>query len=252
MIARRPFFRRLIASVAAALLVACAATPHNEADARASRCPQGMTYVESPPPPGAGYCIDKWEASLVEQTPHGERAYSPFQSVEGHTVRAVAREGVVPQAYISRNEAEAACRASKKRLCTEPEWVHACEGRNPTTFPYGDDRKPGYCNDSGKAPLARLYPDNPHTWEPMNDPRLNQLPSTVAKTGDHAHCKSSFGAYDMMGNVHEWVADPNGTFLGGYYLDTSLNGDGCHYKTVAHDGAYHDYSTGFRCCADAR
>jgi hypothetical protein len=31
-----------------------------------------------------------------------------------------------------------------------------------------------------------------------------------------------------------------------------MNGDGCSYKTVAHDADYHDYSTGFRCCADAK
>ena len=62
--------------------------------------------------------------------------------------------------------------------------------------------------------------------------------------------KNSFGVFDMVGNVHEWVADPNGTFRGGYYLDTTLNGEGCNYRTDAHDATYHDYSTGFRCCAD--
>ena len=38
---------------------------------------------------------------------------------------------------------------------------------------------------------------------------------------------------------------------GGYYLDTHINGEGCNYRTVAHPATYHDYSTGFRCCADA-
>jgi formylglycine-generating enzyme required for sulfatase activity len=213
-----------------------------------------MTLVDSPPPPGNAFCIDRWEASLVETTASGERPFSPFESADGHKVRAVTREGVMPQAYISRNEAEAACGASHKRLCSEAEWVHACEGRNPTTYPYGDDRKTGWCNDNGKAPLQTVYGNggNTHSWGPMNDPRLNQVPGTLAKTGSHPHCKSSWGAYDMMGNLHEWVAASDGTFLGGYYLDTTLNGDGCHYKTVAHDAVYHDYSTGFRCCASAR
>jgi sulfatase modifying factor 1 len=161
---------------------------------------------------------------------------------------------VTPQAYISRNEAETACRASQKRLCKEAEWVDACEGKRPTTFPYGEERRAGYCNDEVPAsPLARLYPglgSDGYTFEPMNDPRLNQVPGTLAPTGQFSHCKSSYGVYDMVGNVHEWVDDPAGTFLGGYYLDTRLNGDGCHYKTVAHDADYHDYSTGFRCCAD--
>jgi sulfatase modifying factor 1 len=55
----------------------------------------------------------------------------------------------------------------------------------------------------------------------------------------------------MVGNLHEWTNDPNGTFQGGYYLDTHQNGDGCGYRTTAHEFTYHDYSTGFRCCADA-
>ena len=45
---------------------------------------------------------------------------------------------------------------------------------------------------------------------------------------------------------------PSDDSRGGYYQDTHLNGDGCSYRTVAHDVSYHDYSTGFRCCADAR
>ena len=56
----------------------------------------------------------------------------------------------------------------------------------------------------------------------------------------------------MMGNLHEWTSDPAGTFRGGFYVDTVINGDGCLYRTTAHDVSYHDYSTGFRCCADAR
>ena len=54
----------------------------------------------------------------------------------------------------------------------------------------------------------------------------------------------------MVGNLHEWVMSARPTFRGGYYLDTHLNGDGCAYRTTAHGAAYHDYSTGFRCCAD--
>jgi hypothetical protein len=52
----------------------------------------------------------------------------------------------------------------------------------------------------------------------------------------------------MVGNLHEWTAASSGTFRGGYYLDTKINGEGCDYRTTAHDARYHDYSTGFRCC----
>ena len=57
---------------------------------------------------------------------------------------------------------------------------------------------------------------------------------------------------DMMGNLHEWTANPAGTFRGGFYVDTTVNGEGCLYDTTAHDVLHWDYSTGFRCCADAR
>jgi hypothetical protein len=53
----------------------------------------------------------------------------------------------------------------------------------------------------------------------------------------------------MMGNLHEWTADPAGTFRGGFYVDTVRNGNGCLYATTAHNTSYRDYSTGFRCCA---
>ena len=85
----------------------------------------------------------------------------------------------------------------------------------------------------------------------MNDPQLNQLPGTLALTGAHGGCTNESGVYDMVGNLHEWTADPEGTFRGGYYMDTTINGDGCWYRTPGHNVAYHDYSTGFRCCASA-
>jgi hypothetical protein len=33
-------------------------------------------------------------------------------------------------------------------------------------------------------------------------------------------------------------------------MDTYQNGEGCEYRTIGHPLDYHDYSTGFRCCAD--
>ena len=43
-----------------------------------------------------------------------------------------------------------------------------------------------------------------------------------------------------------------GIFKGGFFVDAKLNGPGCLYATTAHAQSYHDYSTGFRCCAEAR
>lgn len=211
-------------------------------------CPVGMALV------GGHFCIDRWEASLVEIRDEGEIDFSPYTSPEGHTVRAVTGAGRVPQGYMSRDRATVACAASHKRLCNEDEWVRACKGDPPKKFPYGDERIKGACNDSGRSPLHVFYPEAPETYgsKAMNDPRLNQQPNTLAKAGEFEHCTNGFGVFDMVGNLHEWVMSQRPTFRGGYYLDTHLNGDGCTYRTTAHIASYHDYSTGFRCCADPK
>jgi formylglycine-generating enzyme required for sulfatase activity len=200
------------------------------------------------------FCIDRWEASLVEVTSAGDEPFSPYESPEGRAVRAISVKGVVPQGYVSRDQAARACAASGKRLCLDVEWSTACRGEAAHAFPYGDAREKGACNDSGMSPLLHLYADSPDIYKvgPMNDPRLNQQPNTVAKTGAFARCSNTFGVFDMVGNLHEWVTSARPTFRGGYYLDTHRNGDGCAYRTSAHAADYHDYSTGFRCCADMK
>lgn len=238
----------------ALVLVSATVLVPDAADGGAGPCPGGMALVAAA---GATpFCIDRWEAQLVSIAGGRESVHSPYEQVKaGEKLMAVSRPGVVPQAHVSRNDAEAACQVAKKRLCAEDEWVRACQGRVPTTFPYGNDRHDGYCNDQGRAPLGVVFPNDPNVFgsaQKMNDPRLNQVPGSLAKTGSHTHCKNGYGLYDMVGNVHEWVADPAGTFRGGYYLDTKKNGDGCKYRTDAHDAVYRDYSTGFRCCKNAR
>ena len=211
----------------------------------AQPCPEAMAFVAD------RFCIDRWEASLVE-IGEPEVAFSPYEAPGSRRVRAVSRPGVVPQGYISRDEAAAACLASHKRLCAEDEWLAACRGEPARRFPYGDAKVTGACNDRGISPLHVYYPEAPETYlpGPMNDPRLNRTRGTVARTGEFAGCAGAAGVFDMVGNLHEWVLSSRPTFRGGYYLDTRLNGEGCAYRTTAHAAAYHDYSTGFRCCAD--
>jgi sulfatase modifying factor 1 len=215
------------------------------------KCPPHMSAIASAT---GGYCIDKYEGSLVEVLASGKtKAFSAYATVSGKTVRAQSKKGVAPQGYISQVEAAAACEQAGKRLCTPDEWMQACQGKAPTTYPYGDDEIPGRCNGDGtrQHPIVELYGAGPDAFadsRKMNDPRINALPDTVTKTGAKAKCRSSYDVYDMVGNVHEWTANPSGEFKGGFYMDTHKNGDGCRYKTTAHATTYHDYSTGFRCC----
>ena len=220
-------------------------------------CPPDMASIDDK------FCVDKYEASLVEVMPDGqERAWPYFQAPEsagslgtGHVVRAVSEKGVYPQGYISEKQAIEACGRSGKRLCKPAEWKTACKGPDPKKFGYANERTPGTCNDNGKSPVGTFFSGavaegKAWTWDKMNDARLNQMEGGLAETGSHESCSNGYGVYDMVGNLHEWVLDPAGTFQGGYYLDVTQNGDGCGYRTDAHEAWYHDYSTGFRCCAD--
>jgi formylglycine-generating enzyme required for sulfatase activity len=235
---------------AASLVVA--AIPDSRDSAHS--CPAGMVAI------GSSYCIDMYEGSLVQTSGGGERPWPYYQTLPpGVFVRAVSAPGVYPQGYISGLQAKAACQHSGKRLCKPAEWKNACMGPGKTTFPYGNSRVVGRCNDNGRSAMRFFNPhlDNrpEHRWmwgqrSNMIDPRLNQLDGTLTRTGERAACTNDYGVFDMVGNLHEWVDDPDGTFQGGYYLDTHLNGDGCNYRTTAHPVSHYDYSTGFRCCAD--
>jgi formylglycine-generating enzyme required for sulfatase activity len=167
---------------------------------------------------------------------------------------AVSAPLVLPQGYINQLQAHAACANAGKRLCTEDEWARACAGSAGASYPYGEQRERGRCNDGRSTPMRRLFagPGLYH-YALMNDPRLNRLPFTLARTGRFAGCTNEVGAFDMVGNLHEWVEardGAHGVMRGGFYADATINGRGCRYATRAHRPEYHDYSTGFRCCAD--
>jgi formylglycine-generating enzyme len=245
------------------------------------------------------FCIDRYEAHLVARGPSGELTPHPhFQRPEeGVTYEARSEAGALPQAYVSRIEAQAACANAEKRLCSRREWQRACKGRREgtgeaagigmgtgigegalgTTYPYGQRSEPRRCNVEKPHLLTIRFGADPRRWAyaQFNDPTLNQEPGFLARSGEHAGCVGDAGVYDLVGNLHEWVSDTadaafrarldsegvhrsfqywspgNGVFMGGFYSTHGELGPGCTFTTIAHDPTYHDYSTGFRCCADA-
>jgi sulfatase modifying factor 1 len=75
--------------------------------------------------------------------------------------------------------------------------------------------------------------------------------------GSHPNCVSSFGVYDLTGNVDEWTdnqADDPGTdkvsTLNGGYWGPVRNT--CRLTTGSHGPTFSFYQVGFRCCADTR
>ncbi|MBX7078147.1 MAG: formylglycine-generating enzyme family protein [Nannocystaceae bacterium] len=210
-------------------------------------CPPGMIAIDS-------FCIDRFEAALVVIDDGGAvvSSHSPYFPPGDTLVRAVSIEGAVPQGYIDADSAQAACAAAGKRLCSDTEWLRACRGEAATIYPWGDRAMPGVCNDArAQHPAVEYFGTaEPWIWSELGNPCILQVPDGVQTTGAHPGCVTAEGAFDMVGNLHEWTADPAGTFRGGFFVDTVLNGPGCTYATVAHDRSHWDYSTGFRCCAD--
>lgn len=221
-----PAIARNAATTIAVVLCSSCAHVHSPSEIRfvvperVGSCFQNQVHVET-------FCIDKYEDSLMEIDDRGaEHPHSPYEMVGSAVVRAVVMPGVVPQAYISQVQARDACASSGKRLCKPDEFIRACRGPNKNDlYPYGGmQRKPGYCNEGKGSFVALAFGQDfsKLTYEQFNDPKLDQMAGGLAKTGAFPKCVSPDGAFDMVGNLHEWVDEEghgHGRFRGGWYGD---------------------------------
>lgn len=136
-------------------------------------------------------------------------------------IYAVSLPGVTPAAFITWFQAQEACANAAKRLPANAEWQ---VGANATPDTGGADNGTTNCNTN--------------------------LAPGVTPTGTRSGCVSARGAFDMVGNLYEWVADwvPRPTMLcpgwGGFSDDdmcisgasTTANGPGALVRggTFAH------------------
>jgi formylglycine-generating enzyme required for sulfatase activity len=164
---------------------------------------------------------------------------------------AVSSQGAIPNGYLSGQIAAAACTRADKRLCTPEEWVTACRGEKNRKYPYGHLYEEGRCNVFRTTHPARLLHGD--ASEGHLDPRLNQVVEgtdpLLRPTGSTVTCASEWNGdavYDMVGNLDEWVDDPDGTFVGGFYSRSTR--EGCDARVEVHSYDYYDYSLGTRCC----
>ena len=117
---------------------------------------------------------------------------SPVRDGAGRLLGAakVARD-VPPQAYISQVQARQACESAGKRLCKPAEYLRACRGTNKNDlYPYGGmQRRPGLCNEGKGSFVALAFGQNffKLTYENFNDPKLDQMPGGLARTGRDRH-----------------------------------------------------------------
>ncbi|MFA4985107.1 MAG: SUMF1/EgtB/PvdO family nonheme iron enzyme [Candidatus Brocadiia bacterium] len=156
-------------------------------------CPPGMAKIDN-------FCIDQYEF--------------PNQ------------KGVLPRNYVNWYTAQAECTKLGKRLCTEFEWVRACDG-DPKggalrRYSYGDVFIENNCNVQNTVPVV---------------------------SGNYPNCRSAWGVYDMVGNVYEWVVPAEGSRL---YTIGGAFGEGrgatCYKAGSGYQPQYYQIHIGFRCC----
>lgn len=135
-----------------------------------SSCPEGMVSVDAIP--GVS-CVDMYEAAAGSECPvtSPETLLSSLQNMETAACAPESRKDAFPWRYITRDQAMQACARTGKRLPTSDEWYTLSLSLTATH---------DSCNVSSKS---------------------------VSGAGSYAACVTSYGAYDLVGNVWEWVSD---------------------------------------------
>jgi hypothetical protein len=159
-----------------------------------SLCPLEMVFV---PGSNGGFCIDRYENSAGSGCLIGNPAtqIDTRNNLENQSCQPVSQKSMVPWRFISQNQAAVACAKAGKRLPTSAEWLAA----------------------------ALATPDKSSGWGADDCQVANNWSQQPGLTGSGKNCVSSAGAYDMIGNVWEWV---QGTIEEGKYQGSSLPDEG--------------------------
>jgi hypothetical protein len=179
--------------------------------------------------------VDTYEASHPDATSTSEGTM---------THRSCSRSGVLPWRNVSWEEADTACRASGKRLCTATEWQSACRGTGSLLYPYGNTYDPDACNgDDYDADCT--VPD--HDDQVRATGAIYNTCSTPSRA-----CLTSAGIADMSGNLKEWTATVS-TLVDSYKVrggsfDNPAGGLTCTNDFTSLPDTFRFSNLGFRCC----
>jgi len=201
------------------------------------------------------FYIDKYEVTNGRYLPFitetGHRApQHPRDPSKGLWQGNTMPESIVdlPVINVDWYDADSYCKWAGKRLPTEAEWEKAAKGQNDWRFPWGN-----------------VEPTDRH----LNYNQVWRGEATLVPVGIYEAGKSPYGAYDMAGNVWEWVADwydpqyysksparnPKGPETGTHKV---LRSSGWQVETpqvriftrIRMDPLGRNHSTGFRCAKD--
>jgi len=116
-----------------------------------------------------------------------------------------------PVTCVSAGDALAYAAWAGRSIPTRFQWERAAVGDGGRLFPWGSDFKPAYCkcgvrdpkdeNRQGRPTIAQL-------WRDIREFRASLKPAIPARIGTHPHDVSTYGCFDMAGNVSEWVYRP--------------------------------------------
>ena len=165
------------------------------------------------------------------------------------------KRGELPALLISWADAKKTCESVGKRLCTEDEFNFACEGEEMLPYTYGYARDPSKCSIDKpyRKRQRRLFKYERCMRDPRCKAELARLDQRLP-VGSLPQCVSPFGAYDMNGNMNEWVTRPGKKYpnrsglKGGWWGPVRGR---CRPTVGFHKEDDYGYEEGFRCCKDA-
>lgn len=171
--------REIIISVLALVLTTVgikASDTYFGGDSESAICPSEMVFV---PSTSGGFCIDKFEASPGDDCPNKDATSqnASRQNMASASCKPASLKNALPWVYISQTQAREACARAGKRLPTNKEWYAAALGT----------------------------PDKNSSWGQVDCQVDNNWTKQPGETGSGENCLSSFGAYDMIGNIWEWT-----------------------------------------------
>ena len=153
----------------------------------------------------------------------------------------------LPVSNVTWHDANDFCRWQQKRLPSEAEWEKAARGTNGLEYPWGNDWEAKKLNIGAKA-------------ENEDEPAL--------PSGSYPDDKSTYGVFDLAGNVSEWVDDWYKPYPGNNYVSKDFGeihkvkrggeaGIGHYSLSYFFRGAVRNHadpatasSGGFRCAAE--